>query len=72
MAKLLTKREYKKRRIKFQVLAGLYDFAVTILSFFVMVMCVYLLTQLYQWVIQDVPKTFGIFFEIFEKAFTIH
>ena len=72
MAKLLTKREYKKRRIRFQVAAGLYDFAVTVLSFFVIVMCVYLLSHLYQWVIGDIPKTFGVFFDIFKKAFSMH
>lgn len=72
MARVITKREYKKRRIKFQVAAGLFDFAVTILAFFAIVFCVYLLTSLYNWVASDVPVTFNIFFDIAERALTMH
>lgn len=72
MPKVLTRREYKKRRIKFQVAAGLLDFAVTIGAFFVIVLCVYMLISLYGWVIKDVPVTFGEFFTIIERALTMH
>jgi len=72
MARVITKREYKKRRIRFQVAAGLFDFAVTVLSFFVIVLCVYLLSSLYQWVSGDIPKTFSVFFEIAQRAFTMN
>ncbi|MBQ3080641.1 MAG: hypothetical protein IJC48_11705 [Clostridia bacterium] len=72
MARVITKREYRKRRIRFQVAAGLFDFAVTVLSFFVIVFCVYLLTSLYEWVANDIPKTFRVFFEIAERALTMN
>lgn len=72
MPRIITKREYKKRRIRYQVAAGLFDFIMTIVSFFVIVLCVYLLTSLYNWVKADVPVTFSVFFDIFKKAFTMH
>ncbi|MBR3928441.1 MAG: hypothetical protein IKJ65_05485 [Clostridia bacterium] len=72
MPRVITKREYKKRRIRYQVAAGLFDFAGTILSFFVIVLSAYLFVSLYNWVKADVPVTFGVFFDIFKKAFTMH
>ncbi|MBQ3168707.1 MAG: hypothetical protein IJB25_09510 [Clostridia bacterium] len=72
MPRIITKREYRKRRIRYQVAAGLFDFVMTIVSFFVIVLCVYLITSLYSWVKADVPVTFGIFFDIIKKAFTMH
>lgn len=68
MAKVITKREYRRRRIRFQVAAGLYDFLVTMLAFVVIVFCVYLLTALYRWGAADIPVTFKVFFDIVEKA----
>ena len=65
MAKVITKREYRRRRIRFQVAAGLYDFLATMLAFVVIVFCVYLLTALYRWV---AAVTFKVFFDIVEKA----
>ena len=72
MPRVITKREYKKRRIRFQVAAGLFDFVMTVASFFVIVLCVYLIASLYNWLKADVPVTFGVFFDIFRKAFTMH
>lgn len=72
MARIITKREYKKRRIRYQVAAGLFDFVMTIVSFFVIVLSAYLFLSLYNWVKADVPITFGIFFDILKKAFTMH
>jgi len=68
MAKVITKREYRRRRIRFQVAAGLYDFLATMLAFVVIVFCVYLLTALYRWIAADIPVTFKVFFDIVEKA----
>ena len=72
MARIITKREYKKRRIRYQVAAGLFDFVMTIASFFVIVLSAYLFLSLYNWVKADVPITFRIFFDILKKAFTMH
>lgn len=72
MARIITKREYKKRRIRYQVAAGLFDFFMTVASFFVIVLCVYLIASLYNWLKADVPVTFGVYFDIIKKAFTMH
>ncbi len=72
MPRVITKREYKKRRIRYQVAAGLFDFVMTVVSFFVIVLCAYLIASLYNWLKADVPVTFGVFFDIFKKAFTMH
>ncbi len=71
MAKVITKREYRRRRIRFQVAAGLYDFMVTMLAFVVIVFCVYLLIALYRWAAEDIPVTFKVFFDIIEKALRV-
>lgn len=71
MAKVITKREYRRRRIRFQVAAGLYDFMVTMLAFVVIVFCVYLLVALYRWAAADIPVTFKVFFDIIEKALRV-
>ncbi len=72
MPRVITKREYKKRRIRYQVAAGLFDFVMTVVSFFVIVLCAYLIASLYNWLKADVPVTFGVFFDILKKAFTMH
>lgn len=70
MAKVLTKREYRRRRIRFQVAAGLFDFFITITSFFIIAFCVYLLVELYKWLAADIPVTFKVFFDIATRALT--
>lgn len=69
---MVTKREYRKRRIRFQVAAGLFDFLVTIASFLLIVFCVYLLISLVNWVKADIPVTFRVFFDIAERALSMN
>ena len=69
---MVTKREYRKRRIRFQVAAGLFDFLVTIASFLLIVFCVYLLISLVNWVKEDIPVTFRVFFDIAERALSMN
>jgi len=72
MAKVLTKRVYRRRRIRFLVAAGLFDFLITLASFFLILFCIYLLVSLYNWLAADIPVTFRVFFEIVERAMTVH
>ena len=69
---MVTKKEYRKRRIRFQVAAGLFDFLVTIGSFLLIVFCVYLLISLANWVKGDIPVTFRVFFDIAERALSMN
>ena len=68
MAKITTKKEYRKRRLRFQIAAGLMDFVWTVVLAAVVLLCVLLLVELYTWLKGDVPVTFGTFFDIVRRA----
>ena len=68
MAKITTKKEYRKRRLRFQIAAGLMDFMWTVVLAAVVLVCVLLLIELYTWLKGDVPVTFGTFFDIVRRA----
>ncbi len=68
MAKITTKKEYRKRRLRFQIAAGLMDFVWTVVLAAVVLLCVLLLIELYTWLKGDVPVTFGTFFDIVRRA----
>ncbi len=68
MAKITTKKEYRKRRLRFQIAAGLMDFVWTVVLAAVVLVCVLLLIELYTWLKGDVPVTFGTFFDIVRRA----
>jgi len=72
MSKIITKKEYNKRRVKLQVAAGFWDFFVTIACAAVTFGCVILLFELYAWLKGDIPVTFGKFFSIIERALRIN
>ena len=59
MANVLTKREVRKRRLKFRIAAGLFDFIGTIGSVVVIFVCLILLSSMITWLKADAPKTFG-------------
>ncbi|MBQ3763214.1 MAG: hypothetical protein II875_14590 [Clostridia bacterium] len=68
MAKLITKKEYKKRRIRYQIAAGLSDFLVTLAGLAVAFVCVVLIVELINWLRGDVGHTFGLFGSILERT----
>ena len=51
-----TKKEANRRRTKFMVLEGMGDFVGTVVSFFVILVCVVLLTTLFTWLRGDLPQ----------------
>lgn len=59
MANVMTKREVRKRKVKFRIAAGLFDFVGTIGSVVLIFVSLILLTSLVTWVMADAPKTFG-------------
>lgn len=63
MANVMTKREVRKRRVKFRIAAGLFDFVGTIGSVVLIFVSLILLTSLVTWVKADAPKTFGTVYE---------
>ncbi len=70
MAKITAKKEYRKRRRRFQIAAGLMDVLWTLLFAFIALVCVMLLIELYAWLKGDVPESFGAFFDIVQR--TLH
>ena len=71
MAKLYTREEARRRRVKFQIFAGMFDFIAVLVGILVIIGCVILLTALVRWVIADVPVTFKTLWEIFMKAVVV-
>ena len=71
MAKLYTREEAQRRKLKFQVFAGMFDFLAVVAGMIVIVACIILITSLVRWVIADVPVTFQKMWEMLEKSITI-
>ena len=71
MAKLYTREEARRRRVKFQIFAGMFDFIAVLAGILVIIGCVILLTALVRWVIADVPVTFKTLWEILMKAVVV-
>ncbi len=67
MANVLTKREVRRRQLKFRIAAGLFDFVATIGSVLLTFVCLILLSSLVNWVKTDAPNTFG---TIYDAAYT--
>ena len=51
-----TKKEASHRRAKFMVISGMGDFFGTMISFFVILACIVLLTTLFTWLKGDLPQ----------------
>ena len=70
MAKLYT-REEARRRMKFQIFAGLFDFLAVVAGVIVIIACVILLTSLIQWLLGDVPVTFKSLWDMLMRALVL-
>lgn len=68
MPKLYTQQELHRRKVRFQVLAGMFDFVGIVVGLLLLVACVVLLVALFRWVWTDVPVTFHKLWETFTKA----
>ena len=71
MAKLYTREEVRRRRMKYQIFAGMFDFLALVVGLLVIVGCLILITSLINWVEADVPVTFRKIFETAMKAIVI-
>ncbi|MBQ8507738.1 MAG: hypothetical protein IJ466_09955 [Clostridia bacterium] len=71
MAKLYTREEARRRRMKFQIFAGMFDFLAVVAGVVVIIACIILLTSLVNWVIADVPVTFKSLWDMFMQAVVI-
>lgn len=71
MARILTRQEVKRRRMKYQVFAGMFDFVGILAGLVVVIACAILLSALYNWVVRDVQASFATLWDIFVSAIII-
>lgn len=68
MAKVYTRQEVKRRKMGFQIFAGIYDFLAVIVGIVIIIACIALLITLIHWVIQDGMQSFRGLWNIFQNA----
>ena len=71
MPKLYTREEVRRRKVKYQVFAGMFDFLAIVAGIILLVACIVLLVSLVRWVMGDVPVTFRKLWDTFMKAIII-
>ena len=71
MAKIYTRQEVKRRRMNFQIFAGIYDFVGVVAGIIVIVACAFLLAALVSWVMRDGSESFKSLWNIFQDALII-
>ena len=71
MSRLYTRQEVRRRRMKFQIFAGMFDFLAVMAGLVVIIACIILISALVRWVIGDAPLTFKSLWEIFIKAIIV-
>lgn len=71
MAKVYTRQEVKRRKVGFQIFAGIYDFIAIIIGILVIIGCVLLLVSLVNWVLRDGTLSFTSLWNIFQSALII-
>ena len=71
MARIYTRQEVKRRRLNFQIFAGIYDFLGAVAGIVVIVACVFLLAALVSWVTRDGQESFKSLWNIFQDAIIV-
>lgn len=71
MTKIVTRQEVKRRRMKFQVFAGMFDFIGILAGLIVIIVCLVLLNSLIRWAIQDIEVSFESLWNLFTSAIII-
>lgn len=71
MAKIYTRKEVKRRKMNYQIFAGIYDFISIVIGIVVVIACLILLSSLISWVIGDAQVSFASLWDIFTSALII-
>ena len=71
MAKIYTRQEVKRRRLNFQIFAGIYDFIGAVAGIVVFVACAFLLAALISWIARDGRESCTSLWNIFQSAIII-
>lgn len=71
MARIITRQEAKRRKMKYEVFAGMFDFFAILAGIIVIAACCLLLSTLIHWVIGEVETSFASLWNIFTSAIII-
>lgn len=71
VAKLYTREEARRRRMKYQIFAGMFDFLAVVAGVAVIIACIVLLSSLVNWLLADVPVTFKSLWDMFMQAVVV-
>ena len=71
MAKIVTRQEVKRRRMKFQVFAGMFDFLGILAGLVVIVVCIVLINSLLHWAVKDAEVSVKTLWDLFTSAIII-
>ena len=71
MPQLYTREEARRRKVKYQIFAGMFDFLAIVAGILLLVGCIVLLVSLVRWVGNDVPVTFRKLWDTFMKAIIV-
>ena len=71
MPKLYTREEVRRRRMKYKIFAGMFDFLFIVAGIIVIIACIILLSSLIAWLKSDVPVTFKTLWETVMKAIIV-
>lgn len=71
MAKLYTRDEVRRRKMKYQIFAGMFDFLAIMAGVVVIIACIILLSSLVRWIMGDVPVTFRKIWEMMMRAIVV-
>ena len=68
MAKIYTRQEVKRRRTNYQIFAGIYDFLSAVVGIVVIIVCAFMLSALFNWIVRDGQESFASLWNIFQNA----
>lgn len=68
MARISTRREIDRRKTRFRIFAGMYDFISTVIGVVVLLVAVILLVSLISWIKTEGIDSFRALLDMFEKA----
>jgi len=71
MTKFYTSREMSRRRVKYQIFAGMFDFLAMMAGILVIIGCLLMFSSLYNWVVAECQVSFKTLYEIFMDAIII-
>lgn len=68
LARLVTRKEARNRKIKLQIFAGMFDFLGTVGGLIVIAACVVLLRALVSWIMADANGTFTSLIDVLKSS----